>query len=192
MSLSGCDRSLPLYPSRVMPGLSDQTKVNFMARTGRRSSANGAEDMTPDYRIKNSLAGIALFAGVALFALPAAAQLAAAKDARCTAFYNDIAKNLNNSRGRYVTDDEIGWALDYEKATRENYVCPPYPAGSKIPSAPKQNYVPSPNAYQTPAPSRNQPSSGRSGTESCYENGRSGKRYWYYGFDNEKKYGPCV
>lgn len=36
-------------------------------------------------------------------------------------------------------------------------------------------------------------SNARSGTRSCTKsNGGSGKQYWYYGFDNRKKYGPCV
>lgn len=47
-----------------------------------------------------------------------------------------------------------------------------------------------------------QPSSGRrsnardnsrSGTDSCTKsNGTAGKRYWYYGFDNQRKDGPCI
>ncbi|MCB2089729.1 MAG: sel1 repeat family protein [Sphingomonadaceae bacterium] len=33
----------------------------------------------------------------------------------------------------------------------------------------------------------------RSGYESCTKsNGASGQRYWYYGFDNQRKYGPCL
>lgn len=33
----------------------------------------------------------------------------------------------------------------------------------------------------------------RSGYESCTKsNGTRGKRYWYYGFDNKRNYGPCL
>ncbi|KPL68185.1 hypothetical protein SZ64_08665 [Erythrobacter sp. SG61-1L] len=49
---------------------------------------------------------------------------------------------------------------------------------------------------------RYQPSTGRrsnardqsrSGYESCTKsNGASGSRYWYYGFDNKRQYGPCT
>lgn len=36
-------------------------------------------------------------------------------------------------------------------------------------------------------------SNARSGTRTCYKsNGGTGTQYWYYGFDNKKKYGPCV
>ncbi|PZQ22586.1 MAG: hypothetical protein DI569_07570 [Sphingopyxis macrogoltabida] len=34
---------------------------------------------------------------------------------------------------------------------------------------------------------------GRSGTESCSRSGGGlGTRYWYYGFNNQKQYGPCI
>lgn len=36
-------------------------------------------------------------------------------------------------------------------------------------------------------------SNARSGTRACTKsNGGKGNQYWYYGFDNRKKYGPCI
>ena len=50
------------------------------------------------------------------------------------------------------------------------------------------------NMYQPTRNSRNRgsDSSARSGTETCYVNGREGVRYWYYGFDNKRNDGVCM
>ena len=50
------------------------------------------------------------------------------------------------------------------------------------------------NMYQENRSSRNRQgdSSARSGTESCFVNGREGVRYWYYGFDNKRNDGVCM
>jgi hypothetical protein len=46
---------------------------------------------------------------------------------------------------------------------------------------------------RAPQPAFRGKSNARSGTRSCTKsNGGQGKQYWYYGFDNKKKYGPCV
>lgn len=60
-------------------------------------------------------------------------------------------------------------------------------------AARQQTYQQTQSMYQnTPAPSSSSNSSARSGMESCTKsNGGLGQRYWYYGFDNRRKTGPC-
>ena len=51
-----------------------------------------------------------------------------------------------------------------------------------------------PDMYQPESGRRsNARDNSRSGYESCTKsNGAPGQRYWYYGFDNKRHYGPCI
>ena len=70
-----------------------------------------------------SLSGlIALTAGSFTIAtVPAAAQQAAGADSRCTDAYNLIMDRF----GKGLTDAQIDWAFEYERAKREGLPCPP-------------------------------------------------------------------
>ena len=72
----------------------------------------------------------------------------------------------------------------------ENSLRPPSPPRQ---AARQPTYQQQQSMYQnTPAPSSSSNSGARSGMEGCTKtNGGQGQRYWYYGFDNRRKTGPC-
>lgn len=65
---------------------------------------------------------IALAAGsLTIATAPASAQQPAGSDARCTDAYNRIMDRF----GKGLTDAQIDWAFEYERAKREGLPCPP-------------------------------------------------------------------
>lgn len=118
-----------------------------------------------------------------------ASTVPAYRDSQCTANYNTI---LAIKQG--ISDAEIRWAFAYEAAVREGRTCPPnYPGRRAQPVQRRSNpSVASGTNRQTPGSSGNSGDGARSGFIACTKsNGGSGQQYWYYGFDNRRKYGPC-
>lgn len=109
-------------------------------------------------------------------------------DSQCVANYNSI---LAIDEG--ITDAEIRWAFAYEAAVRDGRACPPnFPARARPVQRRRNPPVASGTNRQTPGSSGNSGDGARSGFMACTKaNGGSGQQYWYYGFDNRRKYGPC-
>ena len=109
-------------------------------------------------------------------------------DSQCVANYNSI---LAIKQG--ITDAEIKWAFAYEAAAREGRACPPnFPARARPVQRRSDTQAANGANQQAPASSGNPGDGARSGFIACTKsNGGSGQQYWYYGFDNRRKYGPC-